>query len=99
MFKSVFCSVSMASKRKTQSILNSFFVICIEVKRLVLYIFTLIFITHSLEQNTQALFAYERSRATKIKFIFSSFNWITATEMIFLKITYPFCAFHCLNCS
>ena len=33
----------------------------------------------------QASFAYERSNAMKINFMFSSFNWITAGEMIFLK--------------
>ena len=33
----------------------------------------------------QASFAYERSNAMKINYMFSSFNWITAGEMIFLK--------------
>ena len=62
------------------------FVICIqEVKKLVLSMFTLIVFTHSLEWNTQASFAYERSSAMKIDFMFSSFNWITAGEMIFWK--------------
>ena len=32
-----------------------------------------------------ASFAYERSSAMKINFMFSSFNWITASEMIFWK--------------
>ena len=32
-----------------------------------------------------ASFAYERSSAMKINFMFSSFNWITTGEMIFLK--------------
>ena len=54
-------------------------------QKLVLSMFTLIVFTHSLEWNTQASFAYERSSAMKIDFMFSSFNWITAGEMIFWK--------------
>ena len=49
--------------------------------------FTLILFTHSLKRNTQASFAYERSSAMKINFMFSSFNWITAGEMIFWEIS------------
>ena len=47
--------------------------------------FTLMLFTHSLEQNMEVSFAYERSSTMKIDLMFSNFNWITAGEMIFWK--------------
>ena len=86
MFKSKYVLWSQRGKQKKNSRRPGFFfVICMqEVKKLVLSMFTLILFTHS-EKNTQASFAYERSSAMKINFMFSSFNWITTGEMIFLK--------------
>ena len=52
-------------------------------QKLVLSMFTLMLFTHSLERNTEVSFAYERSSTMKIDLMFSSFNWITAGEMIF----------------
>ena len=87
MFKSKYVLWSQHGKQKKNSRRPGFFfVLCMqEIKKLVLSMFTLILFTHSLGRNTQASFAYERSSAMKINFMFSSFNWITAGEMIFLK--------------
>ena len=67
MIKSTCIPLCQHSKQKKNSSPEFFFVICIEeVKRLVLSIFTLTLITHSLERNTQTSFAYERRVREKV---------------------------------